>query len=191
MSEEGKSNVKSLNEIELRVIAELMKNSRRSDRELARALHTSQPTVSRIIKRLEKMGIIKEYTMIPDFAKLGYKLMGISFIKLEDAFNQTITSEIRKETTEIEKNNPYAAFMGVDGEGLKKDRMFISLYKTYSDFNRAMGLAKRLPFVNIESLESFLVDLENKNNYRVLSMAAIANNILLLSNDAASEGVEP
>ncbi len=177
--------------IELRLVSELMKNSRRSDRELAKALGTSQPTVSRTIKRLEKMGIIKEYTMIPDFAKLGYKLMGISFIKFEDAISESITSEIRKETIEVEKNNPYASFMAVDGEGLKKDRMFISLYRTYSDFNRAMGLAKRLPFVNIDSLESFLVDLENKNNYRVLSMATVANNILLLSNDVASEGAEP
>jgi hypothetical protein len=54
-----------------------------------------------------------------------------------------------------------------------------------------MGFAKQLPFVNVESLESFLVDLENKNNYRVLSMATVANNILRLSNDAASEDVEP
>lgn len=180
-----------LKRIELRVIAELMKNSRRSDRELAKALGTSQPTVSRTIKRLEKMGIIKEYTMIPDFAKLGYKLMGISFIKHEDVVGESITSEIRKQTIEVEKNNPYASFMAVDGEGLKKERMFISLYRTYSDFNRAMGLAKQLPFVNVESLESFLVDLENKNNYRVLSMATVANNILRLSNDAASEGAEP
>ncbi len=180
-----------MKEIELRLVSELMKNSRRSDRELAKALHTSQPTVSRTIKRLEKEGVIKEYTMIPDFAKLGYKLMGVSFIKFEDAVSESITSEIRKETIEVEKNNPYASFMAVDGEGLKKDRMFISLYRTYSDFNRAMGFTKRLPFVNIDSLESFLVDLENKNNYRVLSMATIANNILLLSKDAASEGAEP
>ena len=180
-----------LKRIELRVIAELMKNSRRSDRELAKALGTSQPTVSRTIKRLEKMGIIKEYTMIPDFAKLGYKLMGISFIKLEDAPSQSITSEIKKQTIEVEKNNPYASLMAVDGEGLKKERMFISLYRTYSDFHRAMDLAKRLPFVKIDSLESFLVDLENKNNFRILSMATVANNILLLSNDATSEDAEP
>ena len=179
-----------MKEIELRLVSELMKNSRRSDRELARVLGTSQPTVSRLLRKLEKQGIIKEYTMIPDFAKLGYKLMGISFIKLEDATGESITSEIREKTIEIEKKNPYASFMAVDGEGLKKERMFISLYRTYSDFYRAMGLAKQLPFINIDSLESFLVDLENKNNYRVLSMATIANNILRLSNDAASEGVK-
>jgi hypothetical protein len=39
--------------IELKLISELMKNSRRSDRELAKAIGVSQPTVSRLIKKLE------------------------------------------------------------------------------------------------------------------------------------------
>jgi DNA-binding Lrp family transcriptional regulator len=70
--------------IELRLISELMKNSRRSDRELAKALGVSQPTVSRTIKRLEEEGYIKEYTMIPDFSKLGYEIMGITSLNVEE-----------------------------------------------------------------------------------------------------------
>src|SRR4030066_1542772 len=93
MSEEKKVESKQLKEIELRVIAELMKNSRRSDRELAKALHTSQPAVSRAIKRLEKEGIIKEYTMIPDFAKLGYKIMGITQMKVKEESEESTEGE--------------------------------------------------------------------------------------------------
>src|SRR4030043_2348412 len=88
MSEEKKVDSKQLKEIELRVIAELMKNSRRSDRELAKALHMSQPTVSRTIKRLEKEGIIKEYTMIPDFAKVGEKVLALVFVKLKQPLSR-------------------------------------------------------------------------------------------------------
>ena len=65
-----------MKDVELRLISELMKNSRRSDRELAKATGVSQPTISRMIKKLEKERIIKEYTMIPDFVKLGYEIMG-------------------------------------------------------------------------------------------------------------------
>jgi DNA-binding Lrp family transcriptional regulator len=45
--------------VEVRIIAELMKNCRRSDRELAQAIGVSQPTVSRTIERLEREGVIK------------------------------------------------------------------------------------------------------------------------------------
>lgn len=48
---EGKRGMK---ETELKLVSELMKNSRRSDRELARAMGVSQPTVSRMIRKLEK-----------------------------------------------------------------------------------------------------------------------------------------
>lgn len=74
----GSKGKQPLKAIELRLVSELMKNSRRSDRELARALGVSQPTVSRMISRLEKEGIIKEYTMIPDFKKLGYNILGFA-----------------------------------------------------------------------------------------------------------------
>jgi len=60
-----------------------MKNSRRSDRELAKAVGVSEPTIGRLIKKLEKEGIIQEYTMIPDFARLGYELMAITLAKMD------------------------------------------------------------------------------------------------------------
>ena len=72
-----------MKELERRLIAELIRNSRRSDRELAKAVGCSQPTVSRMIKRLEKEGYIKEYTMIPDFHRLGYEIMALTFIQNE------------------------------------------------------------------------------------------------------------
>jgi len=67
-----------LKAVELRLVAELLKNSRRSDRELAKALGVSQPTVSRTMKKLEEQGVIKEYTIVPDFSKLGFQIMGVS-----------------------------------------------------------------------------------------------------------------
>ena len=45
-----------MKDVELKLISELMKNSRRSDRELAKTIGVSQPTVSRLIRKLEKNG---------------------------------------------------------------------------------------------------------------------------------------
>ncbi len=72
-----------IKDVELRLISELMKNSRRSDRELAKAIDVSQPTVSRMIKKLESEDIIKEYAMIPDFHKLEFEILAITFFNVE------------------------------------------------------------------------------------------------------------
>jgi DNA-binding Lrp family transcriptional regulator len=45
-----------IRDIELKILSELMKNARISDRELAKKIGVSQPTVSRIRSRLEKEG---------------------------------------------------------------------------------------------------------------------------------------
>ena len=166
-----------LRDIEVRIISELMKNSRRSDRELAHAIGTSQPTVSRVIKRLEKEGIIKEYTMIPDFKRLGYQMMGVTFIGVKESLKKDESAELRKAVEDIEKKDPYASLMAVDGIGLGKNRMFITLYRNYARYAQSMQLTKRLPYVNAEEMESFLVDLNNEDNYRLLTLKEAARNI--------------
>ena len=50
-------------DVELKLVSELIKNSRRSDREVARVLGLSQPTVGRMIKKLEKR---RNYTRVYD-----------------------------------------------------------------------------------------------------------------------------
>jgi DNA-binding Lrp family transcriptional regulator len=165
-----------MKDAELRLIAELMKNSRRSDRELAKAIGVSQPTVSRMIKKLEKEGVIKEYTMIPDFRLLGYEIMGLSFYGRGEPIRKEEREELRKAGAEFESKNPHASLMAVNGIGLNKSRMFITFYRDYPSYYLAMQAARGLPHVESETLESFLVDL-NESNYRVLSLEQIARHI--------------
>jgi DNA-binding Lrp family transcriptional regulator len=169
---------KPLKDLEVRLIAELMKNSRRSDRELAKAIGTSQPTISRLIKKLERQGAIKEYTIIPDFTQLGYTLMGATLLEVKGTLSREKFKEVRKVTTDIEKNAPNAALLAVNGIGGKKNRLFLSFYEKYADYSRAMTLARRIPSVDVDTMESLLVDLSDETNYRVLSMSAIANHLL-------------
>ena len=163
-----------MKDVELRLISELMKNSRRSDRELAKALGVSQPTVSRTIKKLEKEGVIKEYTMIPDFKRLGYQIMGVSFY----GKGEPLTNEkLRKAAAELESKNPYASLMAVNGLGLGKSTMFITFYKDYTSYSEAMSAARSIPLAEPNRLESFLVDLNDESNYRLLTLKQIARHV--------------
>jgi len=56
------------------LLLELLKDSKRSDREIAKVLGVSQPTITRMRQRLVKEGAIKEFTVIPDFVRMGFCL---------------------------------------------------------------------------------------------------------------------
>jgi len=65
-----------------RIVSELMKNARMSDRQLAKMLGISQPTVSRKRAFLEK-DPIEGYTAIPKWEKLGYEIFAVKLFKIK------------------------------------------------------------------------------------------------------------
>jgi len=170
--------VKGVREIELRVLSELMKNSRVSDRELAKRLGVSQPTVSRIRNKFEKEGYIKEYTYIPDFVKLGYNLMALTLIKRAEGS--------KEESSLFKEANKYAAKMGFDtvmavrGMGFGYDAAIISFHENYSAFLERIREIKQFPGIDVEDVESFIVDLTDKELYRQLTFSTLANHMLTL-----------
>jgi DNA-binding Lrp family transcriptional regulator len=64
--------------VELKLLCELIKNSRKSDRKLAKLVGVSQPTVTRTRTRLEKEGLI-EYSGVPNLRKIGFEIIAITF----------------------------------------------------------------------------------------------------------------
>jgi DNA-binding Lrp family transcriptional regulator len=157
-----------------------MKNSRRSDRELAEAIGVSQPTVSRMIPSLKKQGVIKEFTIIPDFRKLGYQLIGITMVKRKKTPTKEEMAEIRKKSKQLEKENLNADLMAVYGMGLDKDVLFITFYENYEAYTKGMELVRQIPYLKLEENETFLVDLNDQSHFRILSMSEIAKHILTL-----------
>ena len=70
----------NLDEIDRKLLTELLKDSKRSYRELARAINVSAATVISHVQRLESAGVIKNYTVTIDFERLGYDLTVITEI---------------------------------------------------------------------------------------------------------------
>jgi len=66
-----------LDEIDRKLLKELLMNSNRSQRELAKTIGVSTATVINHIQRLESAGVIKDYTVMLDYERLGYELTAI------------------------------------------------------------------------------------------------------------------
>lgn len=127
---------------------------------------------------MEKKGVIKEYTIVPDFTQLGYTIMGATLLEVMEPLSKEKFQEVRKVTTEIESKAPHAALLAVNRMGEKKNRLFISFHENFSEYLDVIRLAREIPLVDTINMESLLVDLSDKTNYRVLSMSAIANHLL-------------
>lgn len=163
-----------------RVLVELLKNSKRSDREMAKILGCSQPTVTRIRRKLEEEGYIKEYTIIPDFSKLGYELMSITFVKLRKGLEKEELKKVRKTIDEDLKKSPYAIIMTERGSGLGYEGVTVSLHENYTSYAKHMNWLRRWTFIQLSEIESFLITLHDEARYRPLTFARLASQLLTL-----------
>lgn len=71
-----------MDELDLRIINLLMENSKFSYRKLAQRLDVSVATVMNRVNRLEKEKIIKKYSAIIDYEKMGYDLSAIIEVRV-------------------------------------------------------------------------------------------------------------
>jgi len=152
---------------ELRLVYELMKNSRRSDRELAKAIGSSQPTVSRMIKKLESEGVIKEYTMIPDFHKLEFEILAITFFNVEKEPDQ---QQVKKAMDTFQN-----VLMFERGIGLRHSYVIISLHEDYPSYIKFMRELQHSDFLSLFDSASFLVSLHEDCGF--LSLSSLAEHL--------------
>ena len=166
-----------LKETELRLIAELMKNSRRSDRELAKAMGVSQPTISRTIKKLEKECIVQEYTIIPNLAKLGYEILAMTFVKLDHELSDEEINEAKNLIKETLKVMPLEILMLERGLGMGFDGVIISCHQDIASHFAFSKLLKETGFLDVNALETFRVNLRDELHFLPLSLSLLAQSI--------------
>ena len=163
-----------MKDVELRLISELMKNSRRSDRELAKIIGVSQPTVSRMLKRLVEEGFIKEFTIVPDFKKLGFQIMAIVQTKMKEEVDPDTVEELRRKVREDQEKDPAPILMAKNGIGADTDRVSILLAENYSDCSKYMSMIRQYPLIEVEEVGSFIIDLNDENLFMPLSFSNLA-----------------
>jgi DNA-binding Lrp family transcriptional regulator len=161
-----------LKDIELKLISELVKNSRRSDRDLAKRLGVSQPTVSRTRVRLENQGLI-DYTAVPNLAKLGFEIIAVTFGKRKYQKFPEINLQKAKDFAEKHPN----LIFGAAGRGLGYDRMAISIHRDYSDYSKFLQELRKEWAETMDIEESFIVDLKGKEVIQPLSLEHFAEHL--------------
>jgi len=114
----------------MQLLLELLKDSKRSDRDLAKVLGVSQATASRTRGRLVKEGMIKEFTIIPNFAKMGFEIMAITVGK----FKVPSSPEMVERGKKWMNDQPNVIFAS-RASGMGKNAVIISLHKDYTDYN--------------------------------------------------------
>ncbi|UCG37219.1 MAG: winged helix-turn-helix transcriptional regulator [Candidatus Bathyarchaeota archaeon] len=167
-----------LRETDYKILCELIKNSKASDRQLARKIGVSQPTVTRRRARLEKE-VIDSYTAIPNWPKLGYNLIVITLVKARmEALTKKTYEPTRMRGIEFfdKKSN---VIMAGTCQGPRADFFMISIHKNYSEYDTFIR-KYRLEWTDfIQDLEFVLVNLAGGEIMKPLSMECLEESKLL------------
>ncbi len=139
----------------LSLLLELLRDSKRSDRELAKVLGVSQPTVSRMRSRLVKEGIIQDFTVIPDFVKMGYEIMAIN------CFKSKTTKEIAEKAKKWTMSKPNIIF-AAGAQGMGKNAVMISLHRNYTDFSNFLAEVMAEDETVMEDYDTMLISLKGR-----------------------------
>jgi DNA-binding Lrp family transcriptional regulator len=146
----------------LKLLFELMKNAKRSDREIAKIIGVSQPTITRMRQRLEKTAII-DYTVIPDWTELGFEIMAMTLVKAKGL------PEVTEKAKKWAMSNPNVVF-AAGGEGMGMDYSVLSFHKNYSDYSSFMDNLKAAWAESLQDVQSFLMATGDDKTVKPLSL---------------------
>jgi DNA-binding Lrp family transcriptional regulator len=160
-------------EMKKKLLAEFLKNSKRSDRQLARALDSSQPTITRARRRLEREGLVRSYTIVPDWRKLGFEIMAFTFLKMRpDIRSEELAEKVKQYAAEF----PNAIYVAT-GEGLGMTGVVIALHKNYSEYFQQLSSFRMQWKEYIEDVKSFITVL-GEGEFKELSFRYLAKALL-------------
>lgn len=148
----------------LAVLYELLKNSKKSDRDLAKVLKISQPTITRMRKKLENSGFIKEYTAVPNLMKVGFELAAFTFmniIKYDEKMREPSKALAERAHRWI-SDNPKIIF-SAGGDGMRgKNCMMVTIHRNFTDFSQFISDFRSRWAKNINDIDTFIVPLDTE-----------------------------
>lgn len=166
--------MKELKTIDYKLLFELMKDSHRSDRQIAKALGVSQPTVTRRRAMLEE-SYIDGYTVLPKFGQIGFEIAALTFMKNKPESKRV---EEKEKTNQKMKDwfmkQPNVVLVQ-EGRGMGWDIVCVSLHDSYSNYaDFARMLEANLSDLILES-QTFQIDLSPGVLIKPFNLKYLAN----------------
>lgn len=146
----------ALDEIDRKLLRELLIDSKRSYRELARSIGVSTATVINRVQRLESSGVIKGYTIIVDHERLGFELTVVTEI--------TVSKGRLIEVEEAVSKLPNVCAV-YDVTGLT-DAMVVAKFRSRRDLSKFTKGLLAMPY--IERTNTHVVLTTVKEDFRML-----------------------
>lgn len=146
-----------MDDLDLRILGELLEDSRISLRKLADKLDIAVGTVQARIRRMEKEGIIRKYTVILDHEKLGFELTTVTEVIVSKG--KLIDTE-----KEIAKIGHVMAVYDVTGE---TDIIVVAKFRNREELSKFTKKLLSLPFV--ERTNTHVVLTTIKEDFRMPS----------------------
>jgi len=145
----------ALDEIDERILRNLLVDARQSARQLSLKLGISTVTVLSRIKKLEKAGIIKGYTTIIDHEKIGYSLTAIIEIMAKNDKIIGIEEEISK----------FENVCGVYDITGSTDTIIVAKFKERNELSKFVKALAAIP--NVENTITHVVLNTAKEDFRL------------------------
>jgi DNA-binding Lrp family transcriptional regulator len=143
-------------DVTARVLDEYLKDSRQSIREVARKVGVSSGTVASRLREMEETGVIRRYSAILDYEKLGYELTAITEVTVSDG-------KMIEVCETVAKMNQATGVYNVTGDA---DIMIIGKFKNrkeLSDFTK-----KLLTIPHVQRTKTHLVLNTMKEDFSVI-----------------------
>jgi DNA-binding Lrp family transcriptional regulator len=166
--------VEKLKDVDYKILAALLKNSKISDRQLAKEIGVSQPTVTRRRARLETEAI-DGYTFIPKWTKMGYKILAFTFIKSkENLWTKEHYEAVRARGTKWAMRHPNVLMSG-GCRGMGMTGFVVSVHRDYSDFDQFTREQQQELGDMLITLENVIVNLQGVDILKPLHLKYLAD----------------
>ena len=126
-----------VDELDIKILRMYLGDARLSCREVAKRLRTSIKTVLVRLKELEKEGVVKGYSVVLDYEKLGFNITAVTEVTVSKGRLLEMEDQICKSPHTV-------AIYDVTGD---IDAMVISKFKNMDDLNMFTRWMLKLPYV--------------------------------------------